>query len=360
MNILFDIAHPASVHFFKNLIKQLKKDGHTVIVLARNKDITFTLLETYNIDYIKLGKHYKSILGKLFGAFFHIVKMLNYGIKYKIDIFVDAGTIYPAPVSYLLRKTNIIIDNTDVDFTLEATKIFKPIYITNASFHRKLSEKQIFIESFNELSFLHPSCFSPNSEVLKNLGLLETQKLIILRFVLWKSVDDIGFQGFNIAEIRNMVKEFSKYGRVLISSEYDLPDDLRSLRIEKHPNIKFGQMQDLEYYATLLFGESGAMAAESAMLGTPSFFISPKKLGFIKELSEKYQLIYHYETKDGAVEKAISLLKDDDLNEKVRLKHEKLLSDKIAYTTFLSWFIQNYPGSYSIMKTNPNYQFNFK
>ena len=360
MNILFDIAHPANVHFFRHLIKGLKKEGHNVIVLARNKDITFKLLDVFDIEYIELGKHYKTLIGKLFGAVSHILKMFFYGLKFKIDLFVDAGTIYPAPVSFLLRKPSIIVDNTDVDFTLDATKFFNPIYITNTSFHRKLSGNQIYIESFNELSFLHPSYFKPNPNVIRNISLSESDTLIILRFVLWKSVDDIGFNGYNLTEIREMVEKFSAFGKVLISSEYDLPNDLKSLRIETHPDIKYGQMQDLEYYATLLFGESGAMAAECAMLGTPSFFISPKKLGFINELSTKYKLVYHFESKEGALDKAISLLKDVNLKDKMKERHDKLLSEKIAYTSFLNWFIQNYPKSYSIMRSNPNYQFNFK
>lgn len=359
MNILFDIAHPASVHFFKNLIKKLEKENHKVIVLARNKDITFRLLEAFDIKYIVLGKHYKSIIGKLYGAIFHIIKMLFYGIKYKIDIFIDAGTIYPAPVSFILRKKNIIVDNTDVDFTLDATKYFNPIYITNISFHRKMSNNQIYIDSFNELAFLHPRYFKPNTEVLKNIGLTTLDKYILLRFVLWKSVDDIGFQGFSSSEIIDMVNRFSEFGQVLISSEAELPKEIKHLRIEDNPKIKYGQMQDLEYYATLLFGESGAMAAECAMLGTPSFFISPKKLGFINELSEKYKLIYHYNDKAKAVDKAINLLKDPDLNSKVKHEHNKLINDKISYTDFLFWFIVNFPNSFHEMKENPNYQKKF-
>lgn len=359
MNILFDIAHPASVHFFRYLIKTLKKDGHTVIVLARNKDITFKLLEIFNIEYIDLGKHYKSFTGKFIGAFFHILKMIFYGLKYKIDLFVDAGTIYPAPVSFLLRKPNLIVGNTDVDFTLDATKLFNPVYITNTSFNRKLTGRHILIESFNELAFLHPNSFSPDCSVIKKLGLSESDILIILRFVSWNAVDSIGHSGYDINEIRGMVSRFSEYGQVLISSEYDLPEDLTPLRIETHPNIKYGQMQDLEYYATLLFGESGAMAAECAVLGTPSFFISPKKLGFIDELSTKYQLVYHFETKEGALDKAISLLKEANFKNQIKGQHQKLLCEKIDYTAFLSWFIQNYPDSYEIMKSDPNFQLKF-
>ena len=360
MNVLFDIAHPASAHFFKNLIKELNHEGHRIIVLARSKDITLDLLDCFNIKYIKLGKHYKNLIGKILCAFIHILKMVYYGLHYKIDIFIDAGTIYPALVSWLLKKVNIIVDNTDVDFTLNATKIFNPTYITNVSFNRKMSNRHIFIDSFNELAFLHPSYFVPNKNVIRNIGLKENEKLILLRFVLWRSVDDIGLNGYSVDEIREIVRKFSEYGKVLISSEYDLPDDLKHLRIETHPAIHCGQMQDLEYYATLLFGESGAMAAECAMLGTPSIFISPKKLGFIKELYNKYNLVCHFENKTGALENAIRLLEEDNLKEKMRVRRKRMLDEKISYTTFLKWFIINYPTSYKTMIYIPSYQYKFK
>ena len=51
MRILFDMGHPAHVHFFKNAIWELEKQGHEVKVTARDKDVTLELLEAYGIPY---------------------------------------------------------------------------------------------------------------------------------------------------------------------------------------------------------------------------------------------------------------------------------------------------------------------
>ena len=37
-----------------------------------------------------------------------------------------------------------------------------------------------------------------------------------------------------------------------------------------------------------------------------------------------------------------------------------MLADKIDITSFMVWFIENYPNSSDIMKKNPEYQYNFK
>jgi hypothetical protein len=37
-----------------------------------------------------------------------------------------------------------------------------------------------------------------------------------------------------------------------------------------------------------------------------------------------------------------------------------MLDDKIDVTAFMVWFIQDYPGSVTIMRENPEYQERFK
>ena len=37
-----------------------------------------------------------------------------------------------------------------------------------------------------------------------------------------------------------------------------------------------------------------------------------------------------------------------------------MLSEKIDVTTFMVWFIENYPGSVKTMKDDPDYQLRFK
>ncbi len=359
MNILINISHPAHVHFFRNFIKIIKKNDHKVFVLARDKDNTFKLLNAFEIEYKVLGKHYKSLFGKLFGMVSQFLKLTYYGKKYKIDLLMDAGPFILAPVSFVLHKPYLVVNNTDVNFLLDYTKIFGTYYLNNSSFTRDMGEKQILCNSINELAFLHPKYFKPNPRVLENLGVTKDERFILLRFVRWKSVDDLGFDGYSVDEIRDMAEKFAKYGKVFISSEYELPSDLEKLQIEKNSKIRFGQMQDIEYYATLFFGESGAMASECAMLGTPAIFVSPKKLGFTEELDKKYGLIYDFKSKDGALEKAFQLLQNDNLKREWSKKRDKLLQDKINYTDFLVWYIENFPESYAVMKSNPDYQYNF-
>ena len=55
MKIFVDIGHPAHVHYFKNLILNLKDKGHEFLITARKKDVSQELLDNYNIPYTSRG-----------------------------------------------------------------------------------------------------------------------------------------------------------------------------------------------------------------------------------------------------------------------------------------------------------------
>ena len=63
MRVLFDIVHPANVHFFKHAIFALKERGSDVMVTARKKSITCDLLDKLGIEYTCISELGKGPLG---------------------------------------------------------------------------------------------------------------------------------------------------------------------------------------------------------------------------------------------------------------------------------------------------------
>ncbi len=43
-----------------------------------------------------------------------------------------------------------------------------------------------------------------------------------------------------------------------------------------------------------------------------------------------------------------------------REKGKKMLADKIDVTAFMVWFVEDFPESFKIMKSDPDYQLRFK
>ena len=89
MKVLFDLGHPAHVHYFKNLIELLQKHGHKVLVIARKKDVTQELLKAYKIPYKSRGEGSKTLIGKFFYLFKTNLKLYHYSKSFEPDIFIS-------------------------------------------------------------------------------------------------------------------------------------------------------------------------------------------------------------------------------------------------------------------------------
>lgn len=339
MRIVVDVNHPKDVQLFKNFILDMKKKGHEILITATEKDITLKLLDIYGFDYINLGSYGKSLIQKLLNIPIIDIKMYNSVRRFNPDIFLGLGSIRAAHVSYLLHKKCIIFEDTE--HSTEQIMLymhFVNAVFTPTCFKKDLGKKQVRFNGYIELAYLHKSRFTPNVDVLRELDIGEGESFIVLRFVSWNASHDIGQHG-----IKNKIKfveQLGKYGRVLITSEDDLAPELEKYKIRISPE----KIHDLLYYATLYIGEGASMATESAILGTPSIYISSlvNTMGNFDELVQKYSLVYIYENSDEALNKALELIQKPEIKKEWRKKRENLLNDKIDVTKFMIKLIENY------------------
>jgi len=234
------------------------------------------------------------------------------------------------------------------------------VIITPSCFRKDLGKKQMRIDTYKELFYLHPKYFKSNSEVLNELGLVKTDRFIIVRFVAWEAHHDIGHSGLTLETKRRVIKEFEKFGRVFITSEKALSKEFESYRI----SLSIEKIHDLLNYATLLYGESSTMASECAVLGTHAIFCDFTGRGYTDEEELKYNLVYNFQldkfSQERSINKGIELLKNPNLKQEGEKKRVKLLTDSIDINEFMVWFIENYPLSFSEMNENPNIMENFK
>jgi len=360
MKILIDIGHPAHVHLFKHFAWEMQKKGHKIFFTCREKEFEIYLLKTYGFYFKSFGKKYSSIGGKIWGLIEFDIKEFLTALSFKPDILLSHGSIYAAHTAFLLRKPHISLEDT---FNFEQIRLYLPftsVVLTGDYEHPSLGEKEIRYSGYHELAYLHPNYFVPDKSVLKALGVNENDKYVIMRFVAWNATHDTGHKGISYENKLKAIKEFEKYSRVFISSESELPVELKKYKI----NIPPHKMHDALAFASLLFGESSTMAEECAMLGTPSIFIYNKSTYYTKHLENDYELLFNYtesnEDQFKAIEKGVELLNTLNIKEKWQKLRQIMLSDKIDVTAFLVWFVENFPKSAQIMKKTPDYQFNFK
>jgi hypothetical protein len=353
MKILFEVCHPAHVHYFRNLIKKLESHGHEIRILAQNRGIIQKLLQNFNFQYEVFPNLPKNIIGKL--AFIPFIDSIFYKETKKIkpDLLIGFAGAYVAHTGWLRRIPSIVLDDTEnANLSHMSYKMFASVILTPSCFSKNFSNKHIKFDSYMELSYLHPNYLNfLNTVELRNTS----RKKILLRFVSWRATHDVGQKGFTYEAKMKIVESLSNNYEVIISSEEELPETLEKYKYQLSPEKIHALLNAVDLY----IGEGATMASECAMLGTPAIYVNTLNAGTLRE-QENYGLINIFNTAEGVLEKAHSILQTPDLKHIYQTRRQKMLSQKIDITAFMVWFVENYPMSFDLMKRQPDYQYNFK
>lgn len=357
MRILLDIGHPAHVHYFRNFIKIMKEKEHLFFIIAKNRNITHELLEYYRIPYIKRKDYPSSLMGKLLNIPITDFFVIRKALRFRPDLMIGFSGTHIAHAGTILRIPSIVFDDTEhAKFAHLSYKPFATNILTPSCFEKNLGAKQIFFNSYMELTYLHQDFFKPSKKIKKLLGLKNSDKFVLFRFISWNASHDIGQSGIPNDIKLELIYLFMERGfKVFISSEGILSDEFISYKIP----LSADKMHDILSAADMFIGESGTMATEAAILGTPSVFVNSLDAGVFQE-EVNYGVLYSYRNTTDLIKNITSLLDNNDLKKQHLNNREKLLNDKINITNFMVWFIENYPFSVSIIKDNPEYQYNFK
>lgn len=363
MKYLFQLNHPAHYHLFKNAMHQLKADGHEVLILARPKDILLDLLKHEDFDIINIEKG-KNLRQKL--ALRRKVErfVLNYVADKKPDMIVGTGDF-----SYVTRKLGIpsvFCGEDDANLNLYLflwsltvyggfSAILAPAGVNNSIWNKKT----IHYQGYHKLAYLHPNRFKPDKKVVAKY-FSPDESYFILRFAKLSAYHDVNAHGINAEIAKHLIEILEPYGKIFITSERVLEPEFEKYRLRIDPL----DMHHVLAFSKLYIGDSQSMAVEAAMLGVPSvrFNDFAGKISVLEELEHKYGLTYGIKTEypEQLYQKVGELLRLDNLTEEFQRRRQKMLSDKIDVTAFLTWFIESFPESKKIMKENPDYQFKFK
>jgi uncharacterized protein len=343
MKILVDINHPAHVHFFRTFIGLAEKKGAEVIITASKKDIAFELLEEYGLKYISVGSYGKKKLQKIFNLPIIGIRMLKITRKFRPDILMGIASFRAAQASWLTRKKSFVFDDTEhSSFEIRLYKPFATRIFTPDCFRKNIGKKQFRYPGYHELAYLHPDYFCPDPRILDELGVTPGEKFVIIRFVSWNALHDTGRTGFSLDMKCKVIKELSKHAKVFITSEQDLPENLREYKLKISPS----RIHHAISYASLVFGESATMASEAAMLGTPAVFTDSDGRCYTDELQEKFGSVFNFTTSlpdlEKALEKGIELLKTENVKEIWAKKRLAILENKKNVTELMmQWVFDN-------------------
>jgi len=355
MKILIDLGHPAHIHYFKNFIQIMTLRGHEFLLVARDKDVLHQLISNLGMKFVNRGKGEKGLFSRILYLIKTDLKLYFLARKFRPDLFLSFASTYAAHASFLYRKPHIVLDDTEHSkLELMLYSPFSESILNPSSFWKKYSSKQIFFDSFIELSHLHPKYFQPNINILGKYNLERDETFFVIRFVSWEASHDVGEGGLTLMEKIKIVEFLSKKGKVIISSEMNLPQNLENYRLKIDPQ----DLHNLLFYSQLYIGEGATTASECIILGTPAIYINSLNAGTISEQAEKYGLV-SLRNSQRIFEKIDDLLLDG-AKENALMNRQKLLAEKIDITQFLVWFVEKYPISRSEIMIDSHYQYKFK
>jgi predicted glycosyltransferase len=363
MNILIDIGHPAHVHLFRNLFRELMDRGHEVTVTVKDLPPATTLLDSYGIPYMTIGSRAQSLAGKGVSQLFFAARLASLAYRRGIDLALGSSLTI-AHASRISPMRSVVFDDDDDEVQPLMTRYGHPFAHTLVSpsalrGHRR-KKSTIFYDGYHELAYLHPSRFSPDKAVAAKAGLEAGEKYFIMRFNAFRAHHDTGVHGLTTEQKVMLADYLSGHGRVFITTEYEPEPALAGYRLSVPPHM----IHSLMAGATLLVGDSQTMTSEAAVLGVPSLRCNSfaGRISYLTEQEEVYGLTYAFTPGDfgSLFAKLRELLAMPGLREEWQRRRSKMLADKIDVTAFMLWLVENYPASVAAMHEDPRLQYRFR
>ncbi len=289
MKILFDITHPAHVHFFKNSIETLSSLDHEVLITSRQKDCTIDLLDELGFPHTSISRQGNGSTLAMAKELFHRNRELRSIIKHENpDKLAALGGTSAAQTGFLTGTPSVIFyDTEDARLQNIITYPFCTRIVVPECYRGWVpSRKVVRYPGFHELSYLAPEYFRPDRQKATANGLDANRDTFFIRIVSWQASHDAGMHGWTKETLLEVVDFLGKHGKVIISSESTLPDALLSMAYTGPLN----EVHHLLSFCRLYVGESATMASESVVMGVPAIYAAPGFRGYISHQEKHYKM----------------------------------------------------------------------
>jgi predicted glycosyltransferase len=342
----------------------LKDKGHKIRIVVRKKDILEDLLRQDGLEYVNIlpkGRR-DNIAAILWAVLKKDVSLYRIARDWEPDLMVGTS-VEITHIGKLLRIPSIVVNEDDFDVVPHFSRLAYPfancILAPSSCRVGKWRPKAVQYNGYHELNYLHPKYFRPEKDVVERFH-RSHRRYFILRFAKLAAHHDFGKTGINKDVAKELIAILEPHGTVYITSERELEPCFEKYRID----IDSLDIHHALFFADLYVGDSQTMAAEAAVLGTPSVRFNDfvGKIGYLEELEHSYGLTYGIRTSD--LDGMFKIIKDlselSDLKRRWAEKRDKMLAEKISSTDFMVWFLEKYPESFGQMKADPSYQYNFR
>ncbi len=332
MRLLLEAHHPAHIHFFRNAVEIWRKRGDEVLLLGRDRDVMKRLLAAYDFIPHRIltaqRKNNRIPMGEMLERQLLVAKTIA---SFRPDAVLSLMGSYTQS-AFLFGKPNIVF--TDSEFQSLNHRIAHPfatrIY-TPECFWKNLGKKQRRYAGYHELAFLHPSRFTPRSDVLSMMDGVAPGNYVVLRVSAWNTLHDIGNRGFG-DRLDEFVTRVSERARVFIVPEGGiLPEKWEPQRLRVPPE----RFHDVLAFSRLVVTEGASTASEAACLGVPAVYLNTTERGYLNDQERRYGLVYNFKDAAPALGKTLALLDAPVDADARRDARDRLVHDHLDVTAYV-------------------------
>lgn len=328
MKVWIDIVNSPHVRFFNGIIKKLKKDGHEVLITARDFSNIHDLLDIFELEYVSIGDHGVTLEEKLLSSTKRAYELSKFISKQNIDIAISKHSIEMPRVAFGLGIPNIFI--LDNEHAIAANKLTLPL--TN-----KLIIPEIF-DVWNTIKFgmnpnniitydgtcevTHLEDFEYNKNILEDLGIqINKNKIILMRPE--PSLASYLDSDCTKSVLSPIIDELKDEAEILViprfKTQAEIFKNIDNVQVIKTPVDTFSLMKRVD----LVIGAGGTMNREAALLNTPVISCYPGKQLSVDTYYINKGLMKRSTNLNEVVKIAKELLSDD--YEKIELKTDNLI-----------------------------------
>lgn len=331
---LFDICHPAHVHFFRHPIALLRERGWELLVTSRDKEMALGLLDGLGIAHVPISAQRGGALGLARELVVRDWRLWRLARRFRPDVMAAIGGTFVAHVGALMRVPALAFYDTEnarlqnaITYPLARRVIVPRCYAAWTPRARTLR-----YAGYHELSYLHPARFAPDRATALRNGLAESGATVLVRLVSWQANHDVGERGIDAAGLARIVDRLGAHARLLISAEGALPPRFEPLRYPGDP----GAIHHVMAHCSGFVGESATMASECAVLGVPAVYIALTGRGYTDEQESRYGLVRNVRTLDpAAIDAALDWLSEQSAAAAAAAR-SRLLDDTLDVAAFVA------------------------
>lgn len=357
MRVLLEVSHPAHVHFFTPIGKELLGRGHEVVLALRDKDVALALAERTGIANRqpppgRWSGHRpgQGMVARAPELLARIQWLRSLIAAERFDLVVTRN---PSGVIAARRARIPSIFDTDdgrsagLHFRLAAA--FASVITSPELLPERLGPRHETYPALKASVFLHPDRFAPDPDVLDLYGLMPEDRLFVARFSANDASHDSGVRAIPDELIEKICLKLRSAGHVVLSRE-GRGTTLLHRRVRRNTfaegfehqsedGIRIAPEHFLHLLASaeLFVGDSGSVAMESVALAVPALRIADIDRPILAEIERRLGTIENFRWSESGrlLHRLDEILQETAANRAAHLRERRT---RAPFEDVVGWF----------------------